>query len=230
MLRSISFVILMMISCKLKGEFLVGYPLHFNDMNSPLFKALEISYKDIGIKPKFISLPAVRLLDEVKNGSVDADIARTTEVEKNANLVRVDFSLGNLKTYAVWRKNDFVHSLNLNDLSKVSVGILHGSIVSEAIVKNNVNVERVNSIEQLKTILDSKRVSYIILVDVSSLTKNPNYESSQLNSFPIYHYLALKNEKLKIPLMKSMKKNINEKLKVEIQHVFDSIGQTEIKK
>ncbi|MFC3531526.1 hypothetical protein ACFOLG_04945 [Vogesella facilis] len=66
------------------------------------FRVLQRAYRQLGIEPELVHLPAIRALAAANGGDTDGDVARYPDIERdNRNLLRVPVAIMQLQVSAV---------------------------------------------------------------------------------------------------------------------------------
>lgn len=122
--------------------------------------AVKALYKEVGLVPEFVLLPAERALKSLEAGEVDADLGRVmggTAAYKNMVECAEPFSEINL--LAVVKKGSPITKVSLADLKTYKLGYVRGTKIAEGVLaKAGVEGAQTNDVKQLVQVIGGDRI------------------------------------------------------------------------
>ena len=179
-------------------------------------RVLRVAYSRLGIEMVVINLPAERAIHNANTGVVDGELYRIKDIHlKYKNLVMVSVPVGIMEGVAITTQADLSIS-RWEDLSLHRTCIRNGVKFAEAGTRE-FEVLAVNSNSQLFGMLGKKRCDVIIIARLTSIplaldfTQKERIKTYQsvLQTYPLFHYLHIKNAHL-VPKLTTVLKQMEE--------------------
>lgn len=165
-------------------------------------KVVAEAYRRMGIEISVTTYPGKRSLIYANEGKADGELFRIAGMDKEfPNLLMVPVPVNTLDGMVYTKEKEFTVK-GWESLRPYRIGIRRGVQFSE-IGCASMNTTIVNSNEQLFEILDQGKVDIIVItrengLDVAQRLKMPGIRALEppIESYPLYHYLHVKNRRL----------------------------------
>lgn len=168
-------------------------------------KILQFIYAKLNIKAKIIPLPGSRASFESNKGTLSGEVLRIYSYgEQFPNLIRIEPEIQYIQP-TVFSKNENILINGWDSLSKYRIGIIRGFLWMENGVKNIQEVTRVNTIEQLASMVNLDRIDVFIsdklngmlILKKMKLDKKIKPLSPPVSEkIKLYHYIHKKHKDL----------------------------------
>jgi len=137
-------------------------------------------YKEIGLTPQFINLPAERILKSLEHGEIDADLGRVAGGTAGyRNMVETNESLFELYLYAVVTQDFGGDEITIANLKTHRVGLVRGAKLAEGTVaKLGIEASVANTPQQLFQMAVAGRVDVVLLTSAFPLKSFPECAAS----------------------------------------------------
>jgi ABC-type amino acid transport substrate-binding protein len=140
------------------------------------FPAVMAVYAEMGLPaPEFVLLPPERVLRNLENGELDADLGRIQGVARDyANLVETTVPIAKLSLYAVVRKG--FPEVNGSNLKGLRFGYVRGTKLAERFVESN-QLQSLSgtSNANLARMVASDRMDVLLVTSSASLPHSVDY-------------------------------------------------------
>lgn len=151
-----------------------------NETSTRFQPVITAIYKEIGLKPTFVNLPAERSLKSVESGEIDADLGR---VQGGAagyqNMVESKESIIELQLLAVVGKDFKGGEITPANLKNFKVGLQRGAKFPEAFAaKLGIEPTVANTAQQLLQMLAAGRIEVVLFTSVASLSAYPEFAAT----------------------------------------------------
>ena len=154
---------------------------------------LQAIYSGVGLTAEFTYLPDERALQAVISGQYDALDMRTTKLDDEKDLVKVNVPLASFNAYLFTVSGKFYN--NLDEIKDEIVVSFHGARYAR-ILKNYKRLYLIHSPEQAALMLKENRASVWLAPEVTYLFLKKKYPKIQIASPVIYqgnlyHYIHI---------------------------------------
>jgi hypothetical protein len=165
----LSFIFLVSLSSN-SNEITVAYHkdvLRISEKYKELYDLVDKKYKDLGLTPKFISIPSVRAINMIRNNKVDSVLGVTKvngiKLQKNKVGKYIDLKIKE-KIYFLGHQKKLLNFKTMEDLNspEIKIVVLRGFEFLKFILPKAKYLE-VNNISQFKGLLAANRADVAIV-------------------------------------------------------------------
>lgn len=151
-----------------------------NELTASYNHILAAVYKEIGLTPTFINLPAERSLKSLEVGAIDADLGRVMGGTAGyQNMVECKEPVIELQLLAVVTKDFKGGDVGPANLKNFKVGLQRGAKFSEGLVaKLGIEASAANTPQQLLQMLVAGRVNVVLLTSTTPLHHFPEFTAT----------------------------------------------------
>jgi hypothetical protein len=146
------------------NEYVISYVEHESIINYYV-PILDIAYRSIGIKPKFVLINDKRSLMLLNKGEIDADTAKTTEtLADHPNIIKVPTPISKIEIMLVCQVG-LLCNLSVLDNPKRILGAIGAKEFYHYLLHDSkISTIEVNSFDVLLKLFKQNKVDYIFMV------------------------------------------------------------------
>ncbi|MFT6901797.1 MAG: hypothetical protein ACJAXS_001996 [Colwellia sp.] len=174
------------------------------------------AYTGIGYNVTFIAMPIAREIIEIKKGTIDAMIIKLSAIEpSDPDLIRVPVILATGEIFLYCQIGLLCNQSVMDEPSNLIGAITGHNFTTIYLDGRAASVYKTAQVNQLAKMLTTKRLNYILTLEVkgfgniSGLDKS-KYNAVKLESIEAYHYIHRRIKRILPELTLSLQNVINE--------------------
>lgn len=147
-----------------------SFRIAYNASTAPLVPLVREVYREMGMQPEFLLLPAERALTGTDRGDYDADLSRAGgSVQAYVHLMQTREPLRKTELYAYAAKGSRLIIRDARDLKEHSLGLQHGAKLAEEFIRaEHLSAERGHSPEALYAMLAAGRFEIALVTSIQA--------------------------------------------------------------